>query len=235
MLPTYCIRCRIKVLPSNEGICPGCRREVLFAAEVAEEVVVRECPECKATMAPKAVLCIVCGYHLKHKGFLSTAIERQPGFSDEEESSPMFTSAEPVEMNPYASPLTLNEPPEPTRQRLDKFVADLTPLAAKRADRVVDTAAAVYLNLFLAYVTCIGAFFVGPWYGHSLLNWYELNRTYSELRNPTVRRSDHYGLAQDFQASKNRIWIGFIGGMIAFIIVSGLILLGAVTRSLSTR
>ncbi|MFN0020795.1 MAG: hypothetical protein ACKVP0_21255 [Pirellulaceae bacterium] len=231
MLPTYGVRCRIKVLPSNEGICPGCRKEVLFAAEVAEEVGESECPEFHAKMAPRAVLCIACGYHLKHKGFLSTAIERQLDFSDEEVSSPMFTSAEPVELNPYASPSSPNEKTEASNTRLDAFVADLTPFAVKRAERIVTSAEGVYWNLILSYVTCIGAFIVGPLYGYFLLDWYVLYRTYSELRNPTVRRSDHYGLALDFQASKSRIWIGFIGGMIALILVSGVMLLNVLTSS----
>lgn len=231
MLPTYCVRCRIKVLPSNEGICPGCRKEVLFVADIAEEVAAKECPECHVMMAPNAVLCISCGYHLKREGFLSTAVERQPGFSDEEEISPMFASAEPVDMNPYAAPLALNNSPEPAKSRLDVFVADLTPFAVRRASGVVDAAERVYWNIFLSYVTCIGAFIIGPIYGYYLFSWYELNRTYSELRNPTVRRSDHYSLALDFQASKSRIWIGFIGSMIAFVVVLGLILLRVVTDS----
>jgi len=184
-------------------------------------------------MVPGAVLCIACGYHLTRERFLSTAVERQTSFAEEDDSAPMFVSVEPADLNPYASPRTLNERPEPTTTRVDSFVADLTPLAAKRADRVVEAATAVYLNLFLAFICCIGALVVGPLYGYYLLDWYELNRTYSELRNPTVRRSDYYGLAQDFQASKNRIWIGFIGGMVSLILVGGAMLYGVAIKTLN--
>ena len=231
MQPVFCIRCHLLVLPSPEGICPGCRK--MIPAPLPAQVIPSptECPECHAMMVPKAVLCIACGYHLERKGFLSTAIDRQFKFSDEDNSDTMFVSVEPLDANPYASPQAQNERPEQATTRIEEFVADLTPFAVKRADGVVSAAERVYWYIFLSFVTCIGAFVVGPIYGYLLLDWYYLNRTYNELRNPTVRRSDHYSLALDFQASKGRIWIGFIGSMIAFVVVLGLMLLRFVTGS----
>ena len=70
-----------------------------------------------------------------------------------------------------------------------------------------------------------------PWYGYRLYSWYELNRTYSELRNPTPRHSAHYSLALDFQAAKGKIWAGFIIGAIALALFLGVMLLAALSDS----
>ena len=91
-----------------------------------------------------------------------------------------------------------------------------------------------YWVLFLSICFCRTAWLLMfPWYGYRLYSWYELNRTYCELRNPTPRLSDHYGLAQDFQAAKGRIWAGFIVGAIAFTLVLIVTLL-AVLSELTT-
>ena len=84
----------------------------------------------------------------------------------------------------------------------------------------------VLLSLCVCRIAWILMF---PWYGYRLYSWYHLNRTYSELRNPTPRRSAHYSLALDFQAAKGRIWTGFIIGAIAFLLIIGFLIAGAVS------
>ena len=111
-------------------------------------------------------------------------------------------------------------------------LSDLTPQAAKQARAIVADAGRVYLVIFLSLCICrIAWLLMFPWYGYRLYSWYELNRTYSELRNPTPRHSAHYSLALDFQAAKGKIWAGFIIGAIALALFLGVMLLAALSDS----
>lgn len=238
MLPILCPRCKIRVLPSPEGICPGCRKLIPMPVAAAPPVATQECPECKAPLAENAVLCIACGFHLLRGGFLSTAVERSPfsPFTDDQNAAPYANpappeSSRPPDLNPYASPAILSDFPGHLPLSDDLFVADLTPRAAKRASAIVADAARVYWVILLSLCVCrIAWVLMFPWYGYRLYSWYELNRTYSELRNPTPRRSAHYSLALDFQAAKGRIWTGFIFGSIAFLLMTALMIIGAMSE-----
>jgi len=222
----------MRVILSPEGICPGCRKPVEMPVYVAQSVPEppNECPECHASLPPRAVLCIACGYLLEKGGFLGTTVERNPfeplpeqnstnPFRDAESSASQGTLPDLVDLNPYASPAALNE--SATTVVWDgPFVADLTPYAVKRAAAIVADAGRVYLLIFLSLCICrIGWLIMGPWYAYRLYSWYEMNRTYSELRNPRPRVSAYYSLALDFQAAKTRLWVGFVVGGLAFLLV----------------
>lgn len=225
MLPILCPRCQIRVLPSPEGVCPGCRKVIPASVQVTPPMAITECPECKAPLAENAVLCLACGYHLQRGGFLSTVVERSPfaPFQDEELATPP-PSLQPPDLNPYASPVALKEQPVEVQYIGESFVADLTPQAAKRASAIVADAERLYWVLLFSVCLCgIAWLLMFPWYSYRLLSWYELNRNYCELRNPTPRLSDHYGLAQDFQAAKGRMWAGFIIGAICFALRLGIL------------
>lgn len=213
MEPTHCPHCQIRVLPSPEGICPGCRKVISTSVQVAPPVA-KECPECRAPLVGNASLCVACGYHLPRAGFSTTAEELRT-FTHEIPTALLPTNLQPPDSNPYTSPGILMKQPVVAQFIGEPFVADLTPHAAKRARAIVVDAEHVYLALILSLCVCGFAWFLlFPWYSYRLYSWYELNSTYSELRNPNPRLSDHYGLAQDFQAAKGRMWSGFIIGAI---------------------
>jgi hypothetical protein len=232
MDPIVCPRCQIRVMPSPEGICPGCRQRILVPAPAPQGAPTKVCPGCQAPLAASAVLCVVCGYHLRQEGFLSTVVERPSPFADRQPAPFTPTSNPSLDTNPYASPAILNESPSTFPCSGDVFVADLTPQAAKQARAIVDDAGRVYWVIFLSLCICrIAWLLMFPWYGYRLYSWYELNRTYSELRNPTPRHSAHYSLALDFQAAKGKIWAGFIIGAIALALFLGVMLLAALSES----
>lgn len=219
MLPVLCPHCRIRVLPSPEGICPGCRQAIPTPAKAPPSMLTNECPECKVRLAENAVLCVACGYHLQREGYLSTAVERSPPFRDETIATPPPASIQPLDLNPYASPAILNEQPIEVQRIGEPFVADLTPYVVKRANAIVSDAERFYWVLLASVCLCgIAWFLMFPWYSYQLFSWYELNNNYCELRNPTPRLPHHYGLAQDFQAAKGRMWTGFIIGGICFLL-----------------
>jgi hypothetical protein len=220
MHPIVCPRCKVRVIPSPEGICPGCRKALKVPpSQVAPATV---CPECGAGLAAEAVLCVACGFHLEEQRFLSTAVERQlppDGSQFADPAGPLPLA--PAETNPYASPTIPSDIPTRIIVAHDsEFVADLTPYAAKQAAAIVSDAGHVYWAIFLSLCICrIGWLVMFPWYGYRLYSWYRLNETFSELRNPTPRVSAHYSLALDFQAVKGRLWLGFIFGSIAAVLV----------------
>src|SRR5436190_19081665 len=156
MHAVLCPRCQIRVLPSPEGICPGCRKAIPIPLPAPPT---KECPECRAALAQNAVLCVTCGFHLQRGGYLGTAVER--GFQDDIGEEIPLASFQEKDLNPYASPRILNEQPPPELPPKEKFVADLTPYAVRHATAVVSTAEGVYLNIFLCFFTCIGGFLVG--------------------------------------------------------------------------
>ena len=230
MVPIVCPRCQIRVMPSPEGICPSCRQRILVPAPAVEVTATKACPQCQAPLTENAVLCVGCGYHLRQEGFLSTVVERPSPFAENLPASFTPPSNQPLGINPYASPAILNERPGSLLSSGDMFVADLTPQAAKQARAIVDDAGRVYWVIFLSLCICrIAWLLMFPWYGYRLYSWYELNRTYSELRNPTPRHSAHYSLALDFQAAKGKIWAGFIIGAIALALFLGLMLLASLS------
>jgi hypothetical protein len=232
MLPILCPRCQVRVLPSPEGICPGCRQVILMPATVIPGALTKACPQCQAPMAENAVLCVACGFHQQRDRFLGTVVERQPLFTDNLPVQSPVTVGQPVDSNPYASPAILNENPDRFHGSGEMFIADLTPEGAKRARAIVDDAGRVYWVIFLSLCICrIAWLLMFPWYGYRLYSWYVLNRTYSELRNPTPRLSAHYGLALDFQAAKGKVWAGFIVGAIAFFLYFGVLLLAALSEA----
>jgi hypothetical protein len=231
MVPIVCPRCQVRVLPSPDGICPGCRQRISVPVPAPQGALTEVCPECQAPLAANAVLCVACGYHLQKEGFLSTAVERPSLFADNV-PTPLAPPSHPsLDTNPYASPAILNESPSNFYSSGDTFVADLTPQAAKRARVIVDDAGRVYWVIFLSLCICrIGWLLMFPWYAYRLYSWYDLNRCYSELRNPTPRHSAHYTLALDFQAAKGKIWAGFIVGAIALTFYFVVVLFAALSE-----
>ncbi len=247
MDPVICPRCKIRVLLSPEGICPGCRKPVEMPVYVAQAVPEpgNECPMCHAALPPRAVLCIACGYLPEKGGFLGTTVERNPfeplpeqdstnPFRDADQSASHGALRNLVDLNPYASPALLNQ--SQTVVFDSPFVADLTPYAVKRAAAIVADAGRVYLLIILSLCVCrIGWLVMGPWYAYRLYSWYEMNRTYSELRNPRPRVSAYYSLALDFQAAKTRLWVGFVVGGMAFLLVLAAGIFAIVSHELEAK
>jgi hypothetical protein len=66
-----------------------------------------KCPACNAAMKKNAVLCVACGYHLKHGVQLSTSVEKQ---SEEfaRLSEPLGPEAR-IDSNPYAPPQMIDD------------------------------------------------------------------------------------------------------------------------------
>jgi hypothetical protein len=156
------------------------------------------------------VLCIECGYHLPSGTFLATEIERSPA-TEGRLSEP--------ELNPYAAP---SMEAAPVRRGLGSAtVLDLTPTGARRAKAVVQDADNVYLAILLATCICgIAWLFMFPWFGFRLLQWYQLNSQFEELRHPNAF-SPHAEFTSRFPDAKLKLWIGTIvgGGFFLLLIV----------------
>lgn len=157
------------------------------------------CPSCSSTLAPGAVLCIGCGYHLRLGRHLATAVDRE--------------EVPPIDLNPYASPSVL----QPIQQPADPFVSDLTPSGARRAEAVVAEAANAYAVAAASMFCAPLAVFLFPWYSFRLWSWYRLNTQFSELRNPNSF-SPHARLATAFQDAKIKLWVGWSAGLLCWLV-----------------
>ena len=157
------------------------------------------CPSCGAAISEEAVLCVKCGYHLKLKTHLATAVERE--------------SRRPTDPNPYAPSASVDPQSSLPRAR-EPHIADLTDAGAKRAKAIVAEADSVYWAILLAWCCCQPAWLLMlPWYSWRLWSWYQLNAQFNELRHP-YGFSPHGELAASFQDSRLKLWIGVVAGSI---------------------
>lgn len=222
MLIITCPNCQIRVMPSPEGICPSCRKAILEPVPILQVGPGKACAACKEPLEENATTCAACGFAPDTQVFLATTVEHPSLLAERQKISTPQVPIEAPDINPYAAPMSLEDRPINSLANGNDFVADLTPNAAVNAQSVVGEANRVFWYIFLGtgLCFCIGPViwaFMLPWYSYRLYSWYHLNRTYSELRNPTPRRSAYYTLAHDFQLSKGRLWVGFIVGALGSI------------------
>jgi len=221
MQAVVCPHCRVRVIPSAEGICPGCRRDVSRIVAANAEVIEPEpsmgasgsvCPGCNAPLPPAAVLCVACGYHLPSGSYLSTSVERRSGATanpfagDPVAVRPIGTTA--PSSNPYAAPSI----PAVQQITASGFVSELTPPAVRQAAAIASEAEMLVWTLVLGMCICLPVLLLMfPWYGFRLICWYRLNGHFSELREPNGF-SPHCQTAIRFQDALVKLWVGTILG-----------------------
>lgn len=167
-----------------------------------EEDASANCPACGALVAPNAVLCVACGYHLKSGHHLATVVEHEYDPAPDE--------------NPYASPMAANNEPSLPAGERPEF--DLTERGARRARAIVADANSVLLAIFLISCCCApGWLIMLPWYAYRFIGWHQLNSQFEELRHPNSF-SPNGQLAVGFQDAKLKLLIGVIVGSFFWLI-----------------
>lgn len=194
-----CPACKVKVLPSKDGVCPSCRH-VIAQQDSSSEL---SCPSCGKLLAPNAVLCVDCGYHLQqgvHLGVSNSTGVEQPDRSDDG--------------NPYQPPSDLVSALE-----LDADLQELTPAAIRKAEAIAADGESVYL--VLVGILCCGVLpaIAAPWYAYRLYSWYGMFRRYRDLRYPNSL-SPNGALAVRFNDARIRLWIGLTPGLILWAILA---------------
>lgn len=171
---------------------------------------IRTCPECGASLASNAILCVVCGYHLQFRRHLQTEIASQPPAPE-----PEATETNP---NPYA-------PPRALQTNDERLNLQLTEADANWA-RVIVSDAQYMPWLLLASLCCcsIPLPLMLPYYAYRLANWTKLDAKFSELHSPNSF-SPHGQLAAEFQDARFRLILGIVFGAIFYVVafVAGLI------------
>jgi hypothetical protein len=183
---------------------------VVNQAETTSRKVDAKCPSCSAALKKNAVLCVACGYHLKHAVQLSTSVEKR---SEEITclSEPLGPEAK-IDSNPYAPPQTIDD--QHGRFADGEPTLKLNERALRLAERIVSDAE-THLPIMVALM-CLGplALVLFPWYGYRLYQWYTLNNTFIELREPNSL-SPHVDLALRFQkAPRSLLRATFFGASI---------------------
>ncbi len=178
--------------------------------EQTQQDPLRTCPECMASLASNAILCVACGYHLQLRRHLQTEIASQPTAPE-----PEATETNP---NPYAPPRAL--------QTIDERLnLELTEADANWA-RVVVSDAQYMPWLLLASLCCcsIPLPLMLPYYAYRLANWTKLDAKFAELHSPNSF-SPHGQLAAEFQDARFRLILGIVFGAIFYVVafVVGLI------------
>ncbi len=172
--------------------------------EQTQQDPLRTCPECMASLASNAILCVACGYHLQLRRHLQTEIASQPTAPE-----PEATETNP---NPYAPPRAL--------QTIDERLnLELTEADANWA-RVVVSDAQYMPWLLLASLCCcsIPLPLMLPYYAYRLANWTKLDARFAELHSPNSF-SPHGQLAAEFQDARFRLILGIVFGAIFYVVV----------------
>ncbi len=160
---------------------------------------IKTCPECDASLASNAILCVQCGYHLQLQRHLRTQIELEAE-SDLQTPAPEPQSGE-TELNPYAPPLSAqsNDP----QRNLDLNEAD-----ANWARVLVSDAELMPWLLVTSLCCCaIPMPFMLPYYAYRLANWTKLDSMFADLHSPNSF-SPHGRLATEFQDARIRLILG---------------------------
>jgi hypothetical protein len=171
-------------------------------SEQAQPNSIRTCPECGASLATNAILCVACGYHLKLGHRLQTQIVAQTT------TEPETTEADP---NPYA-------PPRAMQSNSARLCLELTEADADWARVIVSDAE--YMPWLLVACLCCCAIpvpFMLPYYAYRLSNWTKLDAKFAELHSPNSF-SPHGQLASDFQDARIRLILGVIFGAVYYIV-----------------
>jgi len=161
------------------------------------------CPACGVAIAPQAVLCIACGYHLVLGHHLATNVER--------------SKSTPLDQNPYASPSALDS--DVPKKLSGTTVFDLTDAGARQAQAVVSEAQSVFVVVLAGLLCCAPVWMLTfPWYSYRLYCWHSLNARFAELRFPNGF-SPHGEVAAKFQESRWRITVGVAVGFVFWMLL----------------
>ncbi|MEQ8787630.1 MAG: hypothetical protein RIC55_15105 [Pirellulaceae bacterium] len=171
------------------------------------------CPSCGGALPAEAVLCVVCGFHLKLGHHLATT----------EDAPPLENALPAVNDNPYASPTA------PTSLESDDcgkpLAFDLTEEGARRAESVAVAAESLTLGGITALCCCSPLWLIAlPWCAYQYLQWRSLHAQFEELRRPNSF-SPHGAVAVRFQAARMQLLAGIIIGLIAWGVLGLIVLL----------
>ena len=161
------------------------------------------CPECGASLARNAILCVACGFHLQLRHRLRTEIMPQTMVPESEAAE--------LDPNPYA-------PPRALQTDFERPYLELTEADANWVRAIVSDAE--YVPWLVVASLCCCALpmpLLLPYYGYRLANWSKLDAKYAELHSPNSF-SPHGQLAVEFQDARFLLMYGIVFGAIFYVV-----------------
>lgn len=162
------------------------------------------CSACGAPLPANAVLCVRCGFHLKHGYHLATATGNDADALPKSDPNPYAACAVPSQQDSGAP---------------GEVVFDLTEYGAARAKAITaDANSVIWLCLIACLCTPVWLLTL-PWFAYRLYSWYDLRSIYAELRSPNSF-SPHGQVAADFASAKPKLMAGVILGSFFWILLA---------------